>query len=96
MATKCRSRILMAGSILCTIPDDGIQTDKAKMIYTTLLACSRNLWNFWSKMTMEHNMVNTELRVAENAIAFVKVWKQTQEIGPMVKPISHTQGVNFL
>jgi hypothetical protein len=84
----------MVGSILCTIPDDGIQTDKAKMIYTTLLA--QGIWNFWSKMTIEYNMVNTELRVAENAIAFVKVWKQTQEIGPMVKPISHTQGVNFL
>jgi hypothetical protein len=47
-------------------------------------------------MKIEHNMVNTELRVAETAIAFVKVWKQMQEIGPIVKPISYTQGVNFL
>jgi hypothetical protein len=96
MATKCRSRIVVLGSILYTIPDDDIQTAKAKLMYTTLLACSRNTWNFWSKMTIEHNMVNTDLRVAENAIAFVKLWKQLQEIVPMIKPISHTQGVNFL
>jgi hypothetical protein len=83
-------------SILCTIPDDEIQTAKAELMYTTLLACSRNLWNFWSKMTIEHNMVNTDLRVTENAIAFVKLWKQLQEIVPMVKPINHTQDVNFL
>ena len=83
-------------SILYTIPDDGIQTTIAKLIYRTLLACLRNLWNFGSKMTIKQNKVNTELRVAERPIAFVKVWKQMQEIGPIVKPISHTQGVNFL
>lgn len=70
-ATKCRSRIIVIvrESILYTIPDDGIQTTIAKLIYRTLLAYLRNIWNFWSKMTIKHNKVNLGLGVEERAIA---------------------------
>ena len=71
MATKCRRRIIVIGreSILYTIPDDGIQTTMVKLIYRTLLACSRNIWNFWSKMTVKHNKANEELGFAQRPIA---------------------------
>jgi hypothetical protein len=55
-------------SVLHTTPGDGIQTTGAKLIYRTLLACLRNIWSFWSKMTIKHNKVSAELRVAEKAI----------------------------
>ncbi|HEX6282284.1 MAG TPA: hypothetical protein VFZ67_08655 [Nitrososphaera sp.] len=71
MATKCRSRtvVVVAKSVLYTTLDDGIQTTGAKLIYRTLLACLRDIWNFWSKITIKHNKVSEELRVAEKAIA---------------------------
>ncbi len=71
MAMKCRSRtvVVVEESILYTTSDDGIQTTRAKLIYRTLLACLRDIWNFWSKMTIKHNKVSAELRVAEKAIA---------------------------
>ena len=70
MATKCRSRtVVMVESVLYTTPDDGIQTKRAKLIYRTLLACLRDIWNFWSKMTIKYNKVSAELRVVEKAIA---------------------------
>ncbi|HEX6252865.1 MAG TPA: hypothetical protein VFZ55_01480 [Nitrososphaera sp.] len=70
MATKCRSRtVVMTESVLYTTPDDGIQTTGAKLIYRALLACLRDIWIFWSKMTIKHNKVSAELRVAEKAIA---------------------------
>lgn len=59
----------MMESVLYTPLDDGIQTTRAKLIYRTLLACLRNIWNFWSKMTIRYNKVSAELRVAEKAIA---------------------------
>ena len=69
MATKRRSRtVVVMDSVLYTTPGDGIQTTGAKLIYRTLLACLRNIWSFWSKMTIEHNKVSAELRVAEKAI----------------------------
>jgi hypothetical protein len=74
MAMKCSSRtvvvvVVVVESVLYTTPDDGIQTTRAKLIYRTLFACSRNIWNFRSKMTIKHNNVSAELRVAEKAIA---------------------------
>ena len=69
MAPKCRSRIIVMESILYAIPDDYIQTTIAKLIYRTLLVCLRNNWNFWSKMTIKHNKVNSGLGVAERAVA---------------------------
>ncbi len=71
MATKCRSRtvVVVAKSVLYTTLDDGIQTTGAKLIYRTLLACLRDIWNFWSKITIKHNKVSAGLRVAEKAIA---------------------------
>jgi hypothetical protein len=71
MATKCRSRIIVIvrESILYTIPDVGIQTTIAKLIYRTLLACLRNFWNLWWKMTIKHNKVNSGLGVEERVIA---------------------------
>ena len=71
MAMKCRSRtvVVVEESILYTTSDDGIQTTRAKLIYRMLLACLRDIWNFWSKMTIKHNKVSAELRVAEKAIA---------------------------
>ena len=72
MATKCRSRtvVVVAKSVLyTTLDDDGIQTTGAKLIYRTLLACLRDIWNFWSKITIKYNKVSAELRVVEKAIA---------------------------
>lgn len=71
MATKCRSRtvVVVAKSVLYTTLDDGIQTTGAKLIYRTLLACLRDIWNFWSKITIKYNKVSAELRVVEKAIA---------------------------
>ena len=60
--------MIVRESILYAIPHDGIQTTIAKLIYRTLLACLRNIWSFWSKMTIKHNKVSAELRVAEKAI----------------------------
>ena len=69
MATKCRSRtaVVVVESVLYATPDDSIQTTRAKLIYMALLTCLRNIWNFWSKMTIKHNNdnnVSAELRVA--------------------------------
>jgi hypothetical protein len=71
MATKCHRRITVIGreSILYIILDDGIQTTMVKLICRTVLACSRNIWNFWSKMTVKYNKVNAELGFAERPIA---------------------------
>jgi hypothetical protein len=45
-------------------------------MYRTLLACLRNIVNFWSKITIKYdNEVNAELKVkvTERAIAFLKI-----------------------
>jgi hypothetical protein len=71
MATKYRSRVIVIvmESVLYTRPDDGIQTTIVKLIYGTLLACLRSIWNLWSKMTIKHNKVNLGPGVEERAIA---------------------------
>jgi hypothetical protein len=61
--------------ILYLIDDSGNQATKTKLMYRTLLACLRNIVNFfWSKMTIKYNNeINAELKVAEKAIAFLKI-----------------------
>jgi hypothetical protein len=60
--------------ILYLIDDSGNQATKTKLMYRTLLACLRNIENFWSKMTIKYNNeINAELKVAEKTIAFLKI-----------------------
>src|ERR671931_269615 len=98
MVTKCRNRtIVIVASISYLLPDGGSQTTKTKLIYRTLLACLRNIMNFWSKMmTMKYNEVNVELKVTEKAIIFLKIGQaEIEEIISLVISIRRTEGVNF-
>lgn len=66
--------MVIAFILLYLIDDCGNQATKTKLMYRTLLACLRNIVNFWSKMTIKYNNeINAELKVAEKAIAFLKI-----------------------
>jgi hypothetical protein len=99
MATKCRDRtVVIVAFISYLIHDGGSQTTKTKLRYRTLLACLRNIVNFWSKMMMmKYNEVNAELKVTEKAIVFLKIGQaEIEEIISLVNPISRTEGINSL
>jgi hypothetical protein len=65
--------MVVMASILYLIDDGGNQATKTKLMYMTLLACLRNIVNFWSKMMIKYNEVNAELKVTEKAITFLKI-----------------------
>lgn len=74
MITICRNKtVVRVTSISYLLSGGGSQTTKTKIMYRTLLACLRNIVNFWSKMTMKYNEVNAELKVTEKALIFLKI-----------------------
>jgi hypothetical protein len=98
MVTKCRNRtVVIVTSISYLLPDGGSQTTKTKLMYMTLLAWLRNIVDLWSKMTMKYNEINTELKVTEKAIVFLRIGQaEIEEIISLVTSIRRTEGVNFL
>jgi hypothetical protein len=97
MVTKCRTRAVgVVASVSYLIHDGCSQATKTKLIYRTLLACLRNIVNFWSKITRKYNEVNTELKPQKRQSPFSRYGKQLEEIVPMVNSISRTGDVDFL
>jgi hypothetical protein len=65
---------VIAFILLYLIDDCGNQATKTKLICKMLLACLRNIMNFWSKMTIKHsNELNVELKITEKVTAFLKI-----------------------
>jgi hypothetical protein len=89
--------VVRVTSISYLLSGGGSQTTKTKiMMYRTLLACLRNIVNFWSKMTMKYNGVNAELKVTEKALVFLKIGQADRRDSSMGNSISRTEGVDFL
>jgi tyrosine-protein phosphatase YwqE len=66
--------VVVMAFILYLIDDGCNQATKTKLMYRTLLACLRNIVNFWSKMTIKYNNeINAELKITEKVTAFLKI-----------------------
>ena len=65
----------MAASKFHMMEDNSRQATKTKPMYRKLLVCFMSIINFWLKVMISNN-VDTELKVNEKAITFLKIWEE--------------------
>lgn len=67
-----------------------------RLLYRMVLACLRDIVNFWSRTIWNYNEVNAELKAREKIIVFLKIGQVTRIEYSRVNSIISTEGVDFL